>query len=489
MALFLKIENAGVAPYEGFTLFGATSKRNSTNPLCIGTFGSGGKMAVGTLLRAFINPQVFCGLTKLNFYTKPVTMKATGGDVQHKQVYVHIDGKLPENDDNTKGHKALSFVLDYGTKDWNDVALALREFVSNAIDGQIDMTGDFKGVNIDIVDESKVRAKDGVTRVFIPLTEAVQKFYDEVGKWFLHFSEPDVVRNGTKVLPKKNRNRTDSSRAVIYRRGVYVREFMASNTASLFDYNLDVSLNEARTFNDWEAKRDVAVALRKADRSIIARILQAITKGENVWELTLDEYGLIPASWETDTDTDKTARQTEWVAAAALVLGDEGVLCDDVSVVGQMVEKKGYKAFPVKSAGWIKAMRDNGVRTDEAILTKDDKVGRSFFPATDAVTLALDIVWKGMEALGMTSGKAKPMAGTFTEPIDCEARAMGLYRPEVKTVYAHTDYAENVDEQLVYILTEEVLHHISGATDYSRDFQTLQTQVIGRLFYKAHKGE
>jgi hypothetical protein len=493
MGLFLKIENKGVADYNSLLLFGATSNRYSTNKMTIGTFGSGGKHSVGALLRANTNVQIFCGLTKLSYYSKPRKLrKAAGGENMQQQVMVHISGSLPAHaaPDETMGHKELSFTLDFGCHDWpasTGVELACREFVSNAIDGQIEMTGDFDGVTVEIVDESKVRAKDGYTRVFLPLTEKVQKFYNELGKWFLHFSEPDVVRTGTKILPKANRNRTDTNRAVIYRRGVYVREFMASNKVSLFDYNIDVQLNEARTFDDWSAKREVGVSLRNATRDVIARILTAIQKGEDVWELTLDEYGLIPSSYETEDVKVVETRKGEWQAAAALVIGDEGVFCDDVRVVSDMVSKKGYDAVPVKSKAWMDALKANGVRTDEAILTQDDKVGRQFFPATDAVILAVDIVWKAMDGLGFVGSKSKPLVGTFSEPIDCECRAMGLYRPECKTVYANTDYAENLDEQLVYIMVEECIHHISGATDFSRDFQTMQTQVIGRLIYNAYK--
>ena len=36
----------------------------------------------------------------------------------------------------------LGFVLDYGKQDWNEPALALREFVSNAIDRSIRERGD-----------------------------------------------------------------------------------------------------------------------------------------------------------------------------------------------------------------------------------------------------------------------------------------------------------------------------------------------------------
>lgn len=492
MALFLKIENKGVADYNSLLLFGATGNRYSTNPLTIGTFGSGSKHSVLVLLRANINLQIFAGLTKMSYYTKPKKIrKASGGDNMQQQVMCHISGTLPAHvgEDERMGHKEISATLDFGTAGWgNDVALACREFVSNAIDGQIEMTGDFDGVKVEIVDESKVRAKDGFTRVFIPLTEGIQKFYNELGKWFLHFSEPDVVRSGAKILPKGNRNRTDVARAVIYRRGVYVREMMASKRASLFDYNLDVELNEARTFDDWNAKREIGVAMRNANREVIARILLAIQKNEDVWETReLDEYGLVPASWETEDVKVVETRRGEWAAAAALVIGENGVFCDDVKVVGQMVEKKGFTAVPVANKAFLAAMKANGVRTDEAVLTKDDKAGRTFLPANDVTVQALDIVWKAMEGLNMTFGKSKPLCGMFNEPIDCEARAAGLYRPEMKTVYLNAEYAENLDYKAVYIMVEEVIHHISGASDFSRDFQTLLVQVIGRMFYDNHK--
>jgi len=488
MGLHLMIQNEGVADYNSLLLFGATGNRYSSNPMTIGTFGSGSKHSVGVLLRNNINLSIFAGLTKLNYYSKPKKLrKASGGENDQQQVCVHISGSLPDGDEGTMGHKELSMTLDFGSNEWTSVALAIREYVSNAIDGQIEMTGDFAGVKIDIVDDSKVRAKAGYTRVFIPLTAEVQEFYNHLGKWFLHFSEPDVVRNGTKVLEKANRNTSGNKWPVIYRRGVLVREIRGGTLASAFDYNLDIVLNESRTFDDYNAKREVAVALRNANRDTLSRIFLAMKKGEPVWELTLDEYGLVPSSWENDPVEAKAKRQEEWTAAAALVLGDNTVLCDDVSVVGEMVQKKGFTPVAVKSRGWIDAAKQNGLLTDESILTKDDKVGRTFFPATEACTLAVEIVWKAMTDLGFCGSKSKPAVGTFSEPIDCEGRAMGLYRPEMKTVYANTDYAEHLDEQLVYIMVEEVIHHISGGTDYSRDFQTMQTQVIGRLIYSAFK--
>ncbi len=483
MALFLKIENAGVAPFEGFTLFGATSKRHSNNPLVIGTFGSGSKMAVGTLLRSYINPQVFCGLTKLEFFTKPVTVSSTSGSVEHSQVCVRFSGKLPDGRAVNRTED-LSFVLDYGTADWNNIGLALREFVSNAIDGQIDTTGDFAGVKMEIVSESQVRAKEGVTRVFIPVTPEVQKFFAERGKWFLHFSEPDVVRNGHAVLPKADRNRTDSKRAVIYRRGVYVRDFMASNKASLFDYNLDVQLNEARTFNDWEAKRAAAMALRDSDRKILATALKSLAAGDDVWEATFDEYGLLPSSWEVEEEDKKAKRQAEW-QAAALVVGEDAVICDGShQSVADLVDKKGYRAVPVKNKAWVDAAKAFGLKTDDVVLTTDDREGRTYSDATDDVQKALDVVWAALEGMDLVSGKEKPGAGCFYQPLTGGSQTWGLYLPNKKTCYIHTDIATGWSEKLVWVMVEEVCHHISGATDFSRDFQTLLVRVIGRAIYQ-----
>lgn len=82
MATYLKIENPGVCPVEGFLLLGATSKRLADNdsPYTIGQFASGNKHAVNVLLRAKLYPVVFCGNHKLEFGTKPGRMKALEGE-------------------------------------------------------------------------------------------------------------------------------------------------------------------------------------------------------------------------------------------------------------------------------------------------------------------------------------------------------------------------------------------------------------------------
>ena len=160
------------------------------------------------------------------------------------RVVVKYGGTDPMTGASRSSTEDLGFVLDYGKQDWNEVALALREFVSNAIDRSIREKGDWSGVKIEIVEESQVRAKKDHTRVFLPLNAEVLEFYNNLGKWFLHFSEPESLSKA--ILPKKNRNLGDRKAAVIYRRGVRVREFESSDTRkALFDYNLnDLTIDE-----------------------------------------------------------------------------------------------------------------------------------------------------------------------------------------------------------------------------------------------------
>ena len=233
MATYLKIENPGVCPVEGFILLGATSKRLADNDsqYTIGTFGSGAKHGVNVLLRAKLFPVVFCGNHRLEFGTKPGKMKALEGEAAYNRVVVKHGG-TDEEGKSVSYTEDLSMSDEYGILDWSHLGMAFREFVSNSIDAAIAVNrqanGTVKwpwdGVKVELVPEEKVRAKRGWTRVFVPAdNEEVIRFFANLGKWFLHFSEPESI-TGT-ILPKKSRNLDpECHTAVIYRRGVRVRE-------------------------------------------------------------------------------------------------------------------------------------------------------------------------------------------------------------------------------------------------------------------------
>ena len=273
MATFLKIENPGVCPIEGFILLGATSKRLADNdsPYTVGQFGSGNKHALNVLLRANLQPVVFCGNHRLEFTTKPGKMKALEGDTAYNRVVVKHGG-TDETGSSVTYSEELSQTDEYGILDWNCLGMAFREFVSNSIDAAIAVNkqanGNAKwpwdGVKIELVPEEKVRAKRGYTRVFVPAdNEEVIRFFANLGKWFLHFSEPESIL--TAILPKKARNLDpDCKTAVIYRRGVRVREIDQYSSESLFDYNLnDLRVDESRNVDDYQCRNAATKAMAR----------------------------------------------------------------------------------------------------------------------------------------------------------------------------------------------------------------------------------
>jgi hypothetical protein len=210
------------------------------------------------------------------------------------RVYVKYGGSDPITGASRSSTEDLGFVLEYGRQDWQEVALALREFISNAIDRSIRELADWSGVKIEVVEDNRVRAKAGFTRVFVPMNAEVFDFYSNIGKWFLHFSEPDML--GRAILPKRNRNLGDRKAAVIYRRGVRVREFESSDTESLFDYNLnDLTIDESRRCSDWQVKHYCGRALAKADKQTLAVLFDRLINSDKpAWEYSFDAFALQP---------------------------------------------------------------------------------------------------------------------------------------------------------------------------------------------------
>ena len=144
MPAFLKIENLGVCPPEGFTVFGVSLANTSNNAGLIGQFGSGNKHSIAVLLRNELSPVVFAGTLKLEFSTRPQTVADSQASKDFNRVVVKYGG-TDASGASRSSTEDLGFVLDYGKQDWNEVALAMREFVSNAIDRSIREVGDWRG--------------------------------------------------------------------------------------------------------------------------------------------------------------------------------------------------------------------------------------------------------------------------------------------------------------------------------------------------------
>jgi len=462
---YLKIENLGVCPPEGFTIFGATSKDDSCNKQIIGTFGSGAKHGVSLALRQGLLPIVYCGKLRLAFYTKPLKVKGVNGEKNHQQLCVKISGNT-EDGKTVNQEKELDHTLSYGNKDWNELALALREFVSNALDACFEQGLSKDKMNVELVDENQVRAKAGTTRIFVPANMDVIKFYHEIGKWFLHFEESHNLDK--KLLTKKNRNTTDihgqsTANAVIYRRGVRVREYTSSDTPSLFDYNIpDLPIDESRTIDDWKARFECAQALVQTDSpEVPTAIFKQILQGKTCWELEQDSFAL------NYRNPQESARLL-WKSAFTQVFGPNAVLT--IEQLADRVQEKGYVPVVLNNnqAGMLKFLKEVGIQSDANILSVNDLNHRKVLPATPAVRKVFNWVWSKLEQVDLLYGRRVPEVHCFKQLTEASATTLGYWLDD--TIYINSDISEGENDSLRDTMIEEIAHHISRATDGSRDF-------------------
>jgi hypothetical protein len=474
--MYLMIQNVGVAPVEGYTVLGVSTTRDCGKANAIGQFGSGGKHSVNLLLRNGLPPVVFCGGLRLEFYVVPekvddgLTVKSYG-QVRCKMSGTDAAGKSVRRD------KDLSFALEYGGCDWTDLSMALREFVSNALDRTIREEGDFKGpikesrLKVEVVDDQQVRAKWGFTRVFIPLNAEVQR---------LHFSEPEML--GQTVLPKRDRNLSVGRGAMIYKKGVFVREVSSGGLPSLFDYNFgdELQLDESRNVDDFRVRVAATLSLRDSAPDVIAGVFKSLLAGEKAWESTFDSHYL--SADNRLHQEQREAQRSNWRAAWDIAAG-EAVLCEAESRHAETVRRKGHRPVEIASESWATAAAANGVRSAREILDRNEQLGREIIPATESAEAAVFTVWSWLSEVGLTLGKAMPPVSCFRDIMRAECEVFGFYDSESGGVFLNECHAsEGLNKRLLQSALEEVVHHLSAAGDCSRDFQSFPLKVIVEKF-------
>ncbi len=484
MPTYLKIENPGVCPTEGFILLGATSKRLADNdsPYTIGQFGSGSKHAVNVLLRAKLYPIVFCGNHCLEYGTKPGKMKALEGEAAYNRVIVKHGG-TDEDGASVTFTEELSQTDEYGVLDWNCMGMAFREFVSNAIDAAIAVNRQangkakwpWDGVKVELVTEDKVRAKRGYTRVFVPAdNEEVIRFFANLGKCFLHFSEPEAITQA--ILTKKSRNLdADCHTAVIYRRGVRVREIEQYSSESLFDYNLnDLRVDESRNVDDYQCRNAATKAMAKASPEVLAAWMRSFRENTLYWEHQFGGYELKPQWGECPEEI--AACKANWNKALELV-GDSVVLAAKDGPV-QALARKGYSPLEVPETV-VRAADEYGCNTQAKVLSADELDGReSFDPTADAVA-ALDWVWERINQAGMDDGKAKPEIRCFRKVMNGGSVVLGFLRDGI--VHINEDLAVGASVELRQTVLEEVAHYLTESKDCTRDLQDWAFKLAVRV--------
>jgi hypothetical protein len=473
--MYLLVQNKGVAPVESYTLLGVSTARDSGVEGVIGQFGSGAKHAVLVLLRAGIDLSIYCGKTKIKFHTVDTDINDGITTKTVKTVVAKLSG------DSNRTVK-LGWTLGFGALDWEEVEMALREFVSNAIDRtlregtQVVDARDADELRVELVDGKNVRAQDGYTRVYVEATDEVTSYFKQLPTRFLQFSS-DPLKN-TKIQPKRGRNLTDTGKAVIYRNGVYVCELDGKN--SLCDYNFSTSelrIDESRNLNDYVVRAAIAELYRNAGAQDLARVFRSVIDGEDSMEAGLDSYYLKNVY---GSEARVNEQRTRWQEAWALAAGD-GILCGDTVHAVQALTRKGYTPVAVANSAWKEAADFYGVPSAEKVLDSNEKLGRTETEATWAAKEAVTEVWEWVEMAGMSKGKQAPKVKGFDEATDGESECLGFYRPGGDTIWLRNDQG---GAYLLETALEEIGHYVTGATDNSRDFQNFFMRIIVRLMAK-----
>ncbi len=470
MSDWLMVQNAGVAPLEGLTLFGASLTRKFGSEDTIGQFGSGSKHAVSVLLRNGIPVIFYLGNLRLEWFTESLKVKDELNEMEVPQVCVRITGKDEDGRQINRTEK-LGWTLGFGSLDWDEVAMALREFVSNALDRSIRQYGNYDNVEI-AVTEKEPRAKSGHTRIFVQAVDPVVKYVKQLPKRFLHFGESENIK--TPLLEKRNRATDDSDKGCVYRCGVFVRNL---DKRTLFDYNFDkrFKIDESRNAADYTVHAHMVYQLFQGDDQVREKVLKALTSREEYYEFT--DMPTSTFKYYYDADPDSVNRyKKEWVTSFNAVYGPTAVLSSGVVQLETLLRNKGYTPVFVPYSGWRETLEWFGVKTEASVLNKDELAGKEIIEPTEDCKKALLSVWNFLGTRGVLNGKSMPDLKVFKKITEGGSIALGEYRDNV--VYIGESISMGWSKMLWQTMLEEVTHHVTGAADNSRDLQEFLFQVI-----------
>ena len=462
---YLKIENPGIAPMECFTLLGCSTSQG--NAAAIGQYGTGVKHAINMFLHLGSKFYIYCGSQCLDFFTE--TKEITDGiDTINVDV---VNVKVSQSGKSTKTMN-LGWTLNFGRLDWTQVSMACREFVSNAIDRCV-KENKMKELDICIVEENQIRAKNGTTRIFLPLYETVEQFYRELHKRFICLKPNTPVG----VMDKTFRN-LNGSGAMVYRKGVLVKE--TRGEASLFDYNIpDLFIDECRNSNDFDISISVTKNLflnstLEQKRKLLFQTFN--TEAIPAWEQTLSSSVWSYVTSELTLEQIDKARQ-EWKKAWEIIPSE--LLLTDSQINPSILSRKNLTAVVSKCPLWYRIWKEIGMPVADNVLNVDEKKGIVFSEPNDSTLQCLDTVWDFiLTKLPYIRGTDKPNVVIF-EQLD-ETR-LGYYVPGSSTIHIAKQMeveGNGTNRSLKSVILEECLHYATGYDDFTRELQNLLFNLI-----------
>jgi hypothetical protein len=460
---YLRIASPGIADPLALTIMGIGTSRYSTQAGTIGQFASGSKLAAGLLLRNALPPTIITGNLRMNYQTKEISV--SGRNFQ--QVVVKYQGQ-DINGKNRSTTEDLGYTLEWGEADWFDVTMAPREYVANAIDAVTQQKLDFTNIEISLVDS--IRAKKDWTQVYIPASDEIVNFLHELNLRFLHFDNKKYLTR--KCLPKLV---SLEPKTRIFKKGVLVSVL---DQPSVWDYNLgdELKLDESRNASEHQVKYAIAKALAHADKGTLAVVMKALSMARN-------KVDLLEASLSTEylkdayDDETKDKRKEIWKEAFESVAGKAGVASTGLPGLASHLEAKGYVPFLLPQ-NWVDTLSSMDCQTEDKVLSKSERSGEVLSEASSDMIKAVDEIWELLLKHDLTNGKEKPKVKGFQKIMDAGRMKRGEYRDGV--VLLHVDLSQ-MCPLLREVALEEIVHHVTGAADFSRDIQSFLFKLVIKM--------
>lgn len=460
--MILKIQNKvkSIPSVELLRLLGASSSRGVQEN--IGQFGSGFPYMLAVVARdnveVFRSLKVCMGKDVFTYDYKIHETKDSRGETSKHAEIVMVKQNGP------KANTGID--IGFGALDWTSVTMGVRELISNAIDGSRSFDGTTNHVTVELLPDSAfTRAKDGYITVYMKTTPEIERYVRDLHKYFICLL-PEYT--GKKVLVNY-----DGGPARVYRKGVLVGEF---GNKSLFHYDLsDINLKESRNVDSYEAKQRACQAImRGSDESIMKVFIDgAILNREDssFWESEFSEYDI---KWNNIYATEQSKKT--WKSAVHASVGDSVIAENDVAA--RMVVAKGKRVIRV--AGDIaKALEAGGLKSSAQVLDVHELQGNEIVPATANTVQVFNRVWNTCEGLGVTLSKSKPGCFGFVQNTISEGAKFGYY--DNGNIYIRSDISEDHGANLLQTVIEEVSHHITGASDMTRDFQDFAFKLVALM--------
>jgi hypothetical protein len=237
---YIMIQNNGQVNEIDLTSLGLSSKRGDNSK--IGQFGSGWKYALAWLMRNESIPEIYSGMDKIHLDTTTVLHR------DQPVSFITINGRQTD------------ITLGFGELDWTPW-MALRELISNAMD-----EGGFVLKTVEDIDPPE----DGVTKIFIPLTEGTKEVIVNYHQYFCFDRLPSYQSKDIKIFLK-----AEESPWIVYRKDIRCN---TSKQKTFVDISLNqVDINESRIASDWAIDTATRKILEKENLPV--SIWEGLLKG------------------------------------------------------------------------------------------------------------------------------------------------------------------------------------------------------------------